>query len=51
MSVDHEIHLILLQYPEIDLAHDGHRGSKEDILKLGGDHRASPAICQGAAGG
>ena len=47
VTVDDDIHLIFLEYAEVDLPQSRRRRTEEDILKLGGDHAAAPAVRQG----
>jgi len=51
MAMNDHIDLILFQDTEVNLPINRHRGSEEDVLKLGGDHRASPPIRKGTPGG
>ena len=51
MAVHHDVDVVLFQHAQVDLAGDGGGAAEHDVLQVGGDHGAGPAVGQGAAGG
>ena len=51
VAVEDDVHLVLLQHPQVDLGGHGLGGAEEDVGDLGGDHGAAPAVGQGVAQG
>jgi len=51
MTVHHHVDVVFFEHAQVDLA--GHRGgaAEHDVLEVGGDHGAGPAVGQGTAGG
>ena len=49
MAVHHDVDGIFAKNAEIDLRAYGLGGIEEDVLDLGGDHGAAPAVCQRSA--
>ena len=47
VAVDHQVHHPFFQYTQVGPDDPGPRGSEEDVLKLGGDEGATPAVGQG----
>ena len=50
MAVDDDVDVIFLQDAQVDLAGHRHRHAEQDVLQVGGDHGAAPAVGQGGAG-
>ena len=49
VAVDDDIYLVFLQDAKIDLAAARIRGSKKNILQLGGQHRPAPSVSKGSS--
>ena len=50
MAVDDDVDVVFLQHAQVDLAGHRHRHAEQDVLQVGGDHGAAPAVGQGGAG-
>jgi len=50
MAVDHKVDHIRPHDTEVGLRGHGIGGSKQDVLKIGGQHGTAPAISDGGAG-
>ena len=50
MAVHDDIDVIFFQDAQVDLTGHRHRHAEHDVLQIGGDHGAAPAVGQGAAG-
>ena len=46
VAVDDDVHLVLFQDAEVDLAPHGLRRPEEDVAEVRGEHRAGPAVAQ-----
>ena len=49
MPVDEDVHLVLAQDAQVHLGADRLGRAEQDVLEVGGDHRAAPAVGEGAA--
>ena len=50
MAVDDDVDVVFFQDAQVDLAGHRRRAAEHDVLQVGGDHGAAPAVGQGAAG-
>ena len=50
MAVHDDVDVIFFQDAQVDLTGHRHRHAEQDVLQVGGDHGAAPAVGQGASG-
>ena len=49
VAVDDDVDLVVLEHAEVDLARERRRRAEEDVADVGAQHRAAPAVGEGAA--
>ena len=49
VPVQEDVDLIIAEDAEVDVGPDGCGRAEEDVLQVGGDHRAAPAVCERTA--
>ncbi len=47
VAVDDQVYLVLLEHAQVYLTQHRGRGAEEDVLELGGNHAAPPAVADG----
>ena len=50
MAVDDDVDVVFFEDAQVDLAGHRHRAAEDDVLEVGGDHGAAPAVGQGGSG-